>query len=104
MTIKISTVGYSNTFERTFYPPIGLINIETHTENIAGLFTYYILDGAKSYTIGDGIYLVNWSWDFNTNEQGYGQKIRVNNLTNNHIYLTIRDNMGMVSKVEAIYN
>ena len=105
ITVKIVTSRWLNNFERTFYPPIAMINIETHSELIGGIpKDYYILDGSSSYCLEDGIYIVNYTWNYNSTEYGYGQKIRVNELSDNVVYLTVRDNMGMTASSKAVFN
>lgn len=60
ITIKITT-SYINDFEKTFYPPISIIKIETLSDPLGG-GDYIILDGSLSTCPFDA-YIVSWDWD-----------------------------------------
>lgn len=106
ITIKMISDKWGNIFERTFYPPVPLIDIETRSELVNGTPSdYYILDGSASYAMGEGVYIVDYNWTKSSSFVGSRQKIRVNSLTaGDIIILEVKDNMGMTATCSADFN
>jgi len=97
ITIKVWTK--LKTHEKTFYPPVALIQIDTSV-------TPLVCDGTKSYCITDNAYILQWHWTITDNgapipiSNPDQPKVNIPPFVSGHTYvfnLTVYDNFGMTA-------
>jgi flagellin-like protein len=111
IVVKLFT-AYSNEFDKTFYAPSAIININTESQwnGTARNYTpFLILDGSGSDQAGDSS-IAKWNWtiyDGVNNLTEHGRKVRFDPYstaeTKVNITLTVENTNGMIGTAKTTY-